>query len=157
MDKATFAQHVLALEPTLYRVAYSYTGSAADAGDAVQEALLRAWMRLDTLRNESAFAPWLIRILINECKTLLRKRHRMVLLAEPPAPVAAGDDRAAVLALREALLRLRPDERTALVLTGLEHYTIRETAQMLYLPESTVKSRIARGRRKLLEDLKDRE
>lgn len=51
MDKAFFIREVTAAERTLYRVAYSYVENDADAADAVQEALLRAWEKRDTLRQ----------------------------------------------------------------------------------------------------------
>ena len=70
MDKQTFSDEVRRMERSLYRVAMSYTGNAPDAADAVQEALLRAWNRRGTLRDEQYFGTWLMRILINESKTL---------------------------------------------------------------------------------------
>ena len=71
MDKETFSTLVHEQQRQLYRIAVSYTASSADAEDAMQEALLRAWKRRDTLRNPAYFGTWLNRILINECKTLL--------------------------------------------------------------------------------------
>lgn len=76
MDKETFTALVQRQQRQLYRIAISYTASNADAEDAVQEALLRAWNRRQTLRDTAYFSTWLNRILINECKTLLRKRKR---------------------------------------------------------------------------------
>ena len=77
MDKQTFSEEVRRMERSLYRVAMSYTGNVSDAADAVQEALLRAWRRRDTLRDERYFDTWLMRVVINESKTLLRRRRRM--------------------------------------------------------------------------------
>ena len=84
MDKETFATLVIKQQRQLYRIAVSYTGSSADAEDAMQEALLRAWNRRNTLRDVAYFSTWLNRILINECKTLLRKRKRHVLQPDLP-------------------------------------------------------------------------
>ena len=86
MDKQTFSEGVRRMERRLYRVAMSYTGNVPDAADAVQEALLRAWRRRDTLRDERYFETWLMRVLINESKTLLRKRRRMLPMASRPNP-----------------------------------------------------------------------
>ena len=77
MDKQTFSEGVRRMERRLYRVAMSYTGNVPDAADAVQEALLRAWRRRDTLRDERYFDTWLMRVVINESKTLLRRRRRV--------------------------------------------------------------------------------
>ena len=78
MDKQTFSEAVQRMERSLYRVAMSYTGNVSDAADVVQEALLRAWNRRDTLRDERYFDTWLMRVVINESKTLLRRRRRVL-------------------------------------------------------------------------------
>lgn len=148
MDKQDFTRQVKQMERRLYRVAMSYTGNEADAADTVQEALLRAWAKRDTLRDESLFSTWMTRILINECKTLLRKRRRITPMETLPqqgnqSPLDSQDD------LRAALLSLEPHYRVPLVLNALEGYTLREIAGMLRLPEGTVKSRVSRARRQL--------
>lgn len=151
MDKDTFAIQVKRMERQLYRVAISYVSTQADTADAVQEALLRAWTKRNTLRDEGVFATWLIRILINECKTLLRKRGRALPMAElPDVRTASQPDE--VSALRDSLMRLEPKYRVPLVLNALDGYTLREVAQMLHLPEGTVKARISRARQQLRND-----
>lgn len=156
MDKQTFSEGVRRMERSLYRVAMSYTCNAPDAADAVQEALLRAWRRRDTLRDERYFETWLMRVLINESKTLLRKRRRMLPMAQPPEPGAA-EPPGADAALHEALFSLPPHYRLPLTLTCLEGYTMREAAHMLGVPEGTVKARVHRARRQLKELLGEEE
>ena len=154
MDKERFTQLVLAQQRQMYRIAVSYTASSADAEDAMQEALLRAWSRRHTLRAETLFATWLTRILINECKTLLRKRKRMTPVGEWPALAAPPkDERAAEV--RRALFALPDRYRLPLVLNLLEGYTMQEIAGMLKLPLGTVKSRVARGKKKLEQEVSD--
>ncbi len=147
MDKQAFTQQVKQMERRLYRIAMSYTGNEADAADAVQNALLRAWARRGTLRDESLFATWMTRILINECKTLLRGR-RVLPMAHPPErewqrPPDVDWE------LRAALFSLSSRYRVPLVLNALEGYTLREIASMLHLPEGTVKARVSRARKQL--------
>lgn len=76
MNQQEFTAAVLAAEPTLYRVAKAMVGNEEDCADAAQQAILRAWERLDTLRQPQYFRTWLTRILINECKGILRQRGR---------------------------------------------------------------------------------
>ena len=156
MDKQTFSDEVRRMERSLYRVAMSYTGNAPDAADAVQEALLRAWRRRDTLRDERYFDTWLMRVLINESKTLLRRRRRILPMAQPPE---SGSDEppGADAALQEALFSLPPKYRVPLTLTCLDGYTMREAARMLGVPEGTVKARVHRARQQLKELLGEEE
>lgn len=152
MDKETFSTLVHEQQRQLYRIAVSYTASSADAEDAMQEALLRAWKRRDTLRNPAYFSTWLNRILINECKTLLRKRKRQLPTADLPNLAAPPSDEQA-MALRTALFALPEKYRVPLVLNLLEGYTLREIAAMLSLPVGTVKTRIARAKQKLEQEV----
>lgn len=152
MDKETFSALVRGQQRQLYRIAISYTASSADAEDAMQEALLRAWKRRDTLRNPAYFGTWLNRILINECKTLLRKRKRQLPTADLPNLAAPPPDEQA-MALRTALFALPEKYRVPLVLNLLEGYTLREIAAMLSLPVGTVKTRIARAKQKLEQEV----
>lgn len=156
MDKERFTQLALEQQRRMYRVAVSYTASSADAEDAMQEALLRAWDKRDSLRDESLFATWLTRILINECKNLLRKRRK--LFAVPSLPnlfTPPEDDRAAQV--RQSLFAMPERYRVPLVLNLLEGYTMQDIAKMMKLPLGTVKTRIARGKRLLKEEVLNNE
>ena len=70
MNRTDFILRVRGCERRLYRVARTMLRSDADCEDAVQEALLKAWSKLGSLREEQFFETWLIRILINECRKL---------------------------------------------------------------------------------------
>lgn len=154
MDKETFTRLVLGQQRRMYRIALSYTASSADAEDAMQEALLRAWSRRDTLRDQSLFGTWLIRILINECKTLLRRRRRQPVVGELPRIAADPPDEQAAQ-LRAALFALPEKYRVPLTLNLLEGYTLQETAVLLALPLGTVKTRVARAKKKLEQEVSE--
>ena len=82
LDERQFFQRVRACEQKLYNTARMLLPCQADCEDAVQEALFKAWARLDSLRDTGRFEAWLMRILINECKMLLRccgERHANIL------------------------------------------------------------------------------
>ena len=119
---------------------------------AVQEALLRAWVKRRTLRQEQYFKTWLTRILIRVCVDMQRRKKRMIVsdtLPEQAAPAPPDP------LLREAIEQLEPALRTAVVLYYLEGYDIRETASLLRVPQGTVKSRLSRARRQLKNLLKE--
>lgn len=152
VEAETFVQEVRAMERTLYRVARSYLPPWEECADAVQEALTKAWAKRHTVAEER-FRPWLVRIVINECHNLGRRRKRMLLTAqaEPPAmtipPPALGDE---LCALPEKL-------RLPLLLHYLEGFPLEEVARMLLLPVGTVKSRLHQGRRALRLQLEKEE
>ena len=149
MLQADFIQRVRACERRLYRVARTMLPQECDCEDAVQEALLRAWDRRETLRQEAAFEAWLIRILINQCKTFYRRR--------PPEPAEITEDIPQVTSeetpLLEALMTLPRKQRVTLELHHIEGYSVAETARILRLPEGTVKWRLKRGRELLKQSL----
>ena len=150
MTKAEFVQRVRDMERRLYRVSRTMLSCDADCEDAVQEALLRAWSRMDTLRQPQYFETWLIRILINECRSLMRRQKLRPVLTEPPPAQDETD-----LQLREALQSLPEKYRMPLLLHHLEGYSLTEVGQMLGLPAGLVKSRLHQARstlRKLLEE-----
>ena len=151
MDKEEFTRAVLEYESTLYRVAKSMLGSEADCADAAQNALLRAWEKQHTLRDTAYFKTWLTRILINECRAILRQRARYAPLeteiAEGEvAPEGGGE-------LYEAVMGLDEKYRLPVVLHYIEGFKTAEIAAMLRLPEGTVKTRLRRAREILREEL----
>lgn len=149
MLKAEFAARVEACERRLYRIARTMLRSDADCEDAVQEALLKAWAKRNSLREEAFFETWLTRILINECRNLVRRRP--VVETELPETLAApqADDNG----LLAALMNLPEKHRITLELHYIEGYGIREVAQILHVPEGTVKWRLNRGRTLLRQEL----
>ena len=149
MNKAEFVQRVRLCERRLYRVARTLLSNPADCEDAVQEALLRAWSRLESLRSEAYFETWLIRILINESRNLHRRRVQVE--AELPENLAMQPGETSFLF--DALMQLKEKHRITLELHYIEGYKTREVAQMLHIPESTVKWRLAQGRKELKKQL----
>ena len=67
MNEASFLNQVVPLQTQMYRLAFSIMKNHFDAEDAVQDAMLKAWRKMDTLRDENVFTPWLKTILRNQC------------------------------------------------------------------------------------------
>lgn len=151
MDREEFTRAVLEYESTLYRVAKSMLGSEADCADAAQNALLRAWEKQHTLRDTAYFKTWLTRILINECRAMLRQHARFVPLEEEAAEGEIAPERDS--GLYEAVMGLDVKYRVPFVLYYIEGFRTREIASMLKLPEGTVKTRLRRAREILRTEL----
>ena len=139
MEREEFAARTEAVKTRLYRTAYLYLGSEADALEAVDEAVYQALRGLKQLRRPEFFETWLTRILLNECHRELRRRKRFS--GEEALPDTAGPDVYDALPLREAIRRLPEDLRTVVILRYFTGLTLQETADSLKLPVGTVSTR----------------
>lgn len=151
MDAVTFQQEALKCERLLYHISYAMLKNNQDCADAVQEALLQAWTHRTTLRSMDSFKPWLTRILVNTCKSMLRKSRRASFVELNEFLPAA--EKADYMMLYDALDELPPEMRAATVLYYFEGFSVREVAGMVGVHESTVKSRLLYARRKLRDKL----
>lgn len=147
MTAQEFSERVRENRDRLWRISYSILRNGADCDDALQEALLRAWKQRTSLRNEEYFVTWLTRILINECKRML-KRPRLQPLPEvfPQPPVSDNAE------LRDAILALPLNQRIPLVLHYIEGYPVKHIAAMLRLPETTVNWRLHSARKAIRDE-----
>ncbi len=148
MNKNTFIDKVLEAESTLYRVSKSILIHDQDCEDAVQGAILKAYNKLATLKEEEYFKTWLIRILINECYSLKRKEYPKVSYEEY-FEFAKADDKEDYSELYLAIQKLPERIRITIVLYYVEGYSVEEIKQILKIPAGTVKSRLAKGRKLL--------
>ena len=152
MTKEKFSDLILECEQTMYRVSMSMLRNESDSEDAVQTAILAAYEKLYTLRREEYFKTWLIRILINVCNKQLKFRSRHTELNdehEAKSTDTSSDVRYAIEKLPEKI-------RQAVVLYYIEGFSVGEVKQIMKIPEGTVKSRLAKGRELLREELKER-
>lgn len=152
MNDQEYMRRVRSLEGRLYRIAQAILWREADSLDAVQEAVFRGWLKKDGLNDPKRFEPWLMRILVNQCRDMLRRRKREpgALAADIPSEDRLCED----LQLRLALKKLPEKYRLPLVLHYLEGYPVAEVARMLRLPRNLAASRLRQARlalRKLLD------
>lgn len=155
MNRDLFGERVMEAEGSLYRVAKSILRNDEDCADAIQNAILKAYERLDTLREERYFRTWLTRIVINECYGIIRQAKRYVSLEEyrgweePRTADTEGESE-----VYAELMRLQEKYRLPIVLHEIEGYTAREIGEMMGLSETNVRNRLFRGKavlRKRLE------
>lgn len=144
MTKETFTELVLASEKTLYRVSMSMLKNETDCEDAVQTAILTAYQKLDTLKNETFFKTWLVRILINVCNKQLNHNKRFFNIQEYMETAAPSSD--INIDVKIALEGLPVKIREVVVLYYIEEFSVKEIKSILNIPEGTVKSRLSKGR-----------
>lgn len=150
IEESRFVAEVTEMKDMLYRLSVSYLHSDADAQDAVQQAIENAWRHRNRV-EEHYFRTWLTRIVINECKSALRRGKRLVLSDQMEC--YAGQTPPPDISLRDALDRLPEKLRTPLLLQCMEGFSVRETSRALNLPETTVRSRLYRARAALKQEL----
>ena len=176
-DHAAFELIMRRHNRLLFRTARSILKVDADAQDALQEAYLRAWRGLHTWRGDAQLSTWLVRIVMNEALSRLRRRGATVVqlssaadladshtehaMADPPDQPDPPDQRPESMAMRadvRRLLEARIDRlpeafRTVFMLRAVEELSVEEVATALQLPGATVRTRYFRARSMLREGL----
>lgn len=165
-----FEELVRQYEKPVYNLALRMVRNPEDAQDLAQEAFLRAWRGLGQFQFESAFSTWLYRLTSNVCIDFLRRQKKQVqssltvcdeeeqareLSVPDPAPLPeeraiANEQRALV---RQAMDQLETEHRQILTLRVIQGLSYQEIGQILELKEGTVKSRLARAREKIRQQL----
>ena len=125
------------------------TGNESDAADAVQDALLASWQSLEGLRNPELFAAWFRKIVIRSSTRCVRRRHLVEIEMEAPDPVASVEREFDRRQLARAFARLDPKDRVLLTLHHYWQMPVAESAQLLGLPEGTVRSRVHHALKRL--------
>ena len=161
-DRAAFGTLVERYAGQARRVARAVLGDPDDADDAAQDAFLSALLKLAQYDPRRPFGPWLMRIVANSATD--RRRRRAVRRTDPLEPgLVGGGTRPDIAAeraalgerLRSALDELTPRRRLAVVLFDVEGYSHAEIAQVLRIPEGTVRSEVFHARRRLRALLAD--
>lgn len=161
VDEATFSSLVRPHLSRLHALALAILGNDDDARDALQETLAHAWQGLSGLRESSRAEAWLTKILVNECRTALRRRRRQPVREIRVEPAVlhedADGDFVDLVSTRDvmerAFERLDAETRAVLALRYLDDRTVPQIAATLAVPEGTVKSRLHAARRSLARSL----
>lgn len=137
---------------TLQRVAFGYFRDEEDVADVIQDTILDAFEHIRELKKPEYFKTWLVRILINNCNRLYRQKKKNVSVEETSREGVlergTGD-----VEFHEMIRSLPEDSRTIFQLYYGEQFTTREIAEMLRMKETTVKSRLHRGRQQLRAEM----
>lgn len=161
-DRAAFGDLIERYADQARRVARAVLQDPDDADDAAQDAFLAALVKLDQYDPQRPFGPWLMRIVANSATD--RRRRRTVRRAESlEEGLVAGGVRPDTVAeraalndrLRGALAQLPPRRSLAVTLFDVEGYSHAEIAEMLGIPEGTVRSEVFHARRRLRTLLAD--
>ncbi|MCH5258601.1 MAG: sigma-70 family RNA polymerase sigma factor [Lachnospiraceae bacterium] len=152
MDKDGFLKMALDSEPTLFHVSFSILHNEQDCSDAVQEAMLKAYESRHKLKEIKYFKTWIVRIVINECYSILRKKKRLQTYddaVQKDNTYLSNYIKEEYIDLYRAIDQLGQKEKICVILYYLEDYSVAETADILKIPIGTVKSRLNHARKEL--------
>lgn len=140
--------------PMFRSVALRIVGNCADADDAVQQALISAWRKQSTFRNEARFSNWVTSIVINESYNILSKRMREKRKISEATKVDGHDPQSEMLERLElAVAELPGCYRETLELALLSGHTSEEAAEMLNCSTNTLYQRIHKAKNLLRQKI----
>ncbi|MCD8341668.1 MAG: sigma-70 family RNA polymerase sigma factor [Clostridiales bacterium] len=166
MTNDSFLRYAEEYTDMVFRLAFHYLGTKMDAEDVTQNVLIKLYQSEKSFDSQDHVRNWLVRVTVNECKSLFRSgwRHTESLdeLGEASAPPVtlydpfghgrAGPEEGGALA---AVMRLPAKYRVVIYLYYYEEYDTGEIAELLHIPAATVRTRLARGRERLKQNLKE--
>jgi RNA polymerase sigma-70 factor (ECF subfamily) len=167
-NSAAFEAIVKRYTPLLYSLAYRLLGQGEEAEDAVQEILEKALRSLPRFRISRRFFPWLYTIGLNHLRSIERRRRRRSRFKIPTAqpermleslaseqgdPVRRSELQEGEQLAQEALDTLRVEYREVFVLKAIQGFSVQEVAEVLQMPEGTVKTHLHRARKQMIDFL----
>ena len=151
-DKDAFTELMQLYMKDMYRTAIAILMNEEDAADALQDTILTCWEKLYTLKKAAYFKTWMTRILINHCYDIIRDSaiFENIELYEEPSKCDEYN-----LELKEAFAAIDERYRLPMELYYSQGFKVREIAEMLSLPQNTIKTWLSRGRKQLKEYYRD--
>ncbi|MBK1810219.1 RNA polymerase sigma factor [Clostridium sp. YIM B02505] len=149
-NKEAFVSLMSLYERDMYNLSKHMLGNTDFIYDVVQETIITAYQKIGTLKNAASFKSWLIKILINKCKTHLHKESKVTYLDEEIV-IPTRDESLERVEIYELLKKLPEDFRAVLILFYFNDFNYKEISEILNIPEGTVKSRLFRSKAQLYE------
>lgn len=156
-DQTAYTELVKSIDVEMYKIANSQLNNIDDVNDAIQETIIHSYDKLHTLKNHNYFKTWIIRILINECHNIHRKRKKQLGLFNKISNsvdiVSSSEDdiqnKENDIDFDLLIKKLNYDEILILTLYYKNRYTPTEISDILQINVNTVKSRFLRAKQKL--------
>ena len=158
-EEKAFTDLILMIKHDLFKIAKMRLINEADIDDAIQETMIETFNSIRKLKDVKAFKPWVIKILINKCNRIYRKKKTNEIFFEDGIDnylaQEANNLTEADMDFYLLVKSLNYEERMIVTLYYLERYTIKEISQMLKINENTVKTKLARSKERLKNNLKE--
>lgn len=155
-DEESFTKLILYIRNDLYKIAKTRITEDADIQDAIQETMIETYKSIKKLKDLQKFKAWTIKILINKCNRIYKKRYRKdIFLADYDLDkcmtFSSYNNVDNDLNFYSLINDLDYDEKLIIVLYYMEKYTLKEISKILKMKENTVKSKLYRARIKIKE------
>lgn len=154
MTKEQLGQLILSSERQLYVTAKSILTNDQDCEDAIQEAIVKAFSKIYSLKNDNYAKTWLMRILINECYSIGRRMRKIEVRADVNTESIVREETHDYSELYRAVNKLKEELRIPIILYYMEEFSVKEIAQILDISEGAVQKRLVRARQKLKSEIK---
>lgn len=167
-DRSAFESLVTENQDKVYSLALRMTRNPEDALDAAQEVFLKAYTYLASFRGESRFSVWLYRLTYNQCLDMARSKKRRAVISitaqnddeedmdfadDRPGPQALAESSELRMKIAAMVNELPEEQRQVFILREFNDYDYSTIAQELGINIGTVKSRLARARKKIADSL----
>lgn len=154
-DKEAFTTLILENKRELYCIAKSKLNNESDIEDAIQETVIKAYVKLKTLKDNSKFKYWIFKILINECNKVYRQRKVQEVAIDDLENNISDNADDLNKEYKEVMNLLKDDEKILITLFYSSGYTTKEISEFLHKNENTIKTKLRRIREKLRDKLND--
>ena len=150
-NRDAFEELVLGQEQSLYKTAKYYLDSDQDVADAIQEAIVKAWVNLDRLKENAYFSTWLTRILINICKNMQKREHAAEPkdMSEMEQQMPTWQHEYEETEWLQTFRMLKERDQRVLTLYYLQGYNTREISEILQITESAARSMLYQAKKHL--------
>ncbi len=150
-NKEALLELIMSQKDEFYRLAYTYMGNQHDAMDAMEDMIVKVYEKIDQLKNDEVFYSWSKTILVNSCKSLLKKGNKVILMEdldheEVVDPYKNSEQQ---MEIQQLLANISETQAEAIKLKYLLDLDYQSIAELTDVSVGTVKSRIFQGLKKL--------
>lgn len=154
-DENSFTEIIILINDDLYKIARARVSNEDDIEDAIQETMLEAYKSIKKLKNPSKFKKWIIKILINKCNRIYRRKYKKDVPIDEYTEVFENEKSKEISELEnnlnfyDIIKILNYEERIIMILYYMEEYTVREIKEILHMNINTINTVLFRARQKL--------
>ena len=161
-DKNAFTYIILQIRNDLYKIAKTRISSDDDIEDLIQDTMIETYKHIKKLREPEKFKMWVIKILVNKCNKLYKKKYRNDISIdeynmENYIILNSQKDIEDDLNFYYLIKKLKYEERIVLILHYMEQYSVKDISKILKINENTVKTHLFRARERIKKDLNEKE